>query len=62
MVPFLPLCLLGGPLVFNDVTFVSNSEQLNGTQRVLLDNVISEEECQELFQIANVSSEHSFPT
>uniref|UniRef100_A0A8D0GYU2 Prolyl 3-hydroxylase 2 n=1 Tax=Sphenodon punctatus TaxID=8508 RepID=A0A8D0GYU2_SPHPU len=45
----------GGPLLYNDVKFVYNSEQLNGTQRVLLDNVISEEECRELHRVANVS-------
>ncbi|XP_060098737.1 prolyl 3-hydroxylase 2 [Heteronotia binoei] len=41
-----------GPLLYSDVKFVHNSEQLNGTQRVLLDNVISEKECRELHQIA----------
>lgn len=43
----------GGPLLFHEVQFVYNSEQLNGTQRVLLDNVISQGECQELQHIAN---------
>ncbi|XP_048362955.1 prolyl 3-hydroxylase 2 [Sphaerodactylus townsendi] len=43
----------GGPLLYSNVKFVYNSEQLNGTQRVLLDNVISEKECRELHQIAN---------
>ncbi|XP_042316887.1 prolyl 3-hydroxylase 2 [Sceloporus undulatus] len=43
----------GGPLLFEDVKLVYNSEQLNGTQRVLLDNVISEAECRELHRIAN---------
>ncbi|XP_020662223.3 prolyl 3-hydroxylase 2 isoform X1 [Pogona vitticeps] len=43
----------GGPLLFSEVKFVYNSEQLNGTQRVLLDNVISEEECRELHRVAN---------
>ncbi|XP_058044913.1 prolyl 3-hydroxylase 2 isoform X1 [Ahaetulla prasina] len=42
-----------GPLLFNEVQFVYNSQQLNGTQRVLLDNVISPSECQELEHIAN---------
>ncbi|XP_029471814.1 LOW QUALITY PROTEIN: prolyl 3-hydroxylase 2 [Rhinatrema bivittatum] len=42
----------GGPLLFDNVKFVYNSKQLNGTQRVLLDNVISEGECQELQRIA----------
>ncbi|KAM3834913.1 prolyl 3-hydroxylase 2 isoform 1-T2 [Vipera latastei] len=41
------------PLLFNEVQFVYNSQQLNGTQRVLLDNVISPSECQELEHIAN---------
>ncbi|XP_070609947.1 prolyl 3-hydroxylase 2 isoform X1 [Erythrolamprus reginae] len=43
----------GGPLLFNEVQVVYNSQQLNGTQRVLLDNVISPSECQELEHIAN---------
>ncbi|XP_062987821.1 prolyl 3-hydroxylase 2 [Elgaria multicarinata webbii] len=43
----------GGPLLFSNVKFVYNSEQLNGTQRVLLDNVMSEEECRELHRVAN---------
>ncbi|KAF7236979.1 Prolyl 3-hydroxylase 2 [Varanus komodoensis] len=43
----------GGPLLFGDVQFVYNSEQLNGSQRVLLDNVISEEECRELQHVAS---------
>nr|XP_020820376.1 prolyl 3-hydroxylase 2 [Phascolarctos cinereus] len=38
----------GGPLLYSHVKFVYNSEQLNGTQRMLLDNVLSEEECREL--------------
>ncbi|XP_057232592.1 prolyl 3-hydroxylase 2 [Malurus melanocephalus] len=43
----------GGPLLYSDVKFVYNSEQLNGTQRVLLDNVISEEQCRELHRVAS---------
>ncbi|XP_023556699.1 prolyl 3-hydroxylase 2 [Octodon degus] len=42
----------GGPLLYENVTFVYNSEQLNGTQRVLLDNVLSEEQCRELHSVA----------
>lgn len=45
----------GGPLLYSDVKFVYNSQQLNGTQRVLLDNVISEEQCRELHRVASVS-------
>lgn len=44
----------GGPLLYENVTFVYNSEQLNGTQRVLLDNVLSEEQCRELHSVASV--------
>ncbi|XP_002758232.1 prolyl 3-hydroxylase 2 [Callithrix jacchus] len=42
----------GGPLLYENITFVYNSEQLNGTQRVLLDNVLSEEQCRELYSVA----------
>lgn len=45
---------LGGPLLYENITFVYNSEQLNGTQRVLLDNVLSEEQCRELHSVASV--------
>lgn len=45
---------LGGPLLYENITFVYNSEQLNGTQRVLLDNVLSEEQCRELHSVATV--------
>ena len=44
----------GGPLLYENITFVYNSEQLNGTQRVLLDNVLSEEQCRELHSVARV--------
>ncbi|XP_053566219.1 prolyl 3-hydroxylase 2 isoform X2 [Bombina bombina] len=43
----------GGPLLYDEVKLVYNSDYLNGTQRVQLDNVISEEECQELQGVAN---------
>uniref|UniRef100_A0A8D2PFA5 procollagen-proline 3-dioxygenase n=1 Tax=Zosterops lateralis melanops TaxID=1220523 RepID=A0A8D2PFA5_ZOSLA len=52
--PLMVLCLSsGGPLLYSDVKFVYNSQQLNGTQRVLLDNVISEEQCRELHRVAS---------
>lgn len=44
----------GGPLLYENITFVYNSEQLNGTQRVLLDNALSEEQCRELHSVASV--------
>ncbi|XP_059543358.1 prolyl 3-hydroxylase 2 isoform X1 [Myotis daubentonii] len=43
----------GGPLIYENITFVYNSEQLNGTQRVLLDNVLSEDQCRELHSVAS---------
>uniref|UniRef100_A0A8C3B221 procollagen-proline 3-dioxygenase n=1 Tax=Cyclopterus lumpus TaxID=8103 RepID=A0A8C3B221_CYCLU len=43
----------GGPLVYDDVQLVQNSAALNGTQRVLLDHVISEEECSDLRRLAH---------
>ncbi|XP_018431915.1 PREDICTED: prolyl 3-hydroxylase 2 [Nanorana parkeri] len=43
----------GGPLLYEEVKLVHNSEYLNGTQRVQLDNVISQEECQELQGVAS---------
>ncbi|XP_062419428.1 prolyl 3-hydroxylase 2 [Pungitius pungitius] len=43
----------GGPLVYEDVQLVQNSAALNGTQRVLLDHVISEEECSDLRRLAH---------
>lgn len=44
----------GGPLLYEGVQLVQNSAALNGTQRVLLDHVLSEEECAELRQLAHV--------
>ncbi|XP_069830514.1 prolyl 3-hydroxylase 2 [Dendropsophus ebraccatus] len=43
----------GGPLVYDGVTLVHTSDYLNGTQRVQLDDVITEEECKELRGVAN---------
>ncbi|XP_046905597.1 prolyl 3-hydroxylase 2 [Hypomesus transpacificus] len=43
----------GGPLVYDGVQLVHNSAALNGTQRVLLDDVISMDECSELKNLAH---------
>ncbi|XP_031431303.1 prolyl 3-hydroxylase 2 isoform X1 [Clupea harengus] len=43
----------GGPLLYDNVKLIQNSEALNGTQRVLLDDVISEDECTELKSLAH---------
>uniref|UniRef100_A0A8C6Q7V0 procollagen-proline 3-dioxygenase n=1 Tax=Nothobranchius furzeri TaxID=105023 RepID=A0A8C6Q7V0_NOTFU len=42
-----------GPLLYDGVKLVQNSLALNGTQRVLLDHVISEEECSNLRGLAH---------
>ncbi|KAJ3598784.1 hypothetical protein NHX12_032748 [Muraenolepis orangiensis] len=42
----------GGPLVYDGVQLVQNSVALNGTQRVLLDDVLNQEECSDLKQLA----------
>ncbi|XP_076134556.1 prolyl 3-hydroxylase 2 [Alosa pseudoharengus] len=43
----------GGPLLYEKVKLVQTSESLNGTQRVLLDDVISDDECTELKSLAH---------
>ncbi|KAJ8277058.1 hypothetical protein GJAV_G00071000 [Gymnothorax javanicus] len=44
----------GGPVLYDNIRVVLNSEALNGTQRVLFDDVITEDECSELKQLAHV--------
>lgn len=51
--PCAVICV-GGPLVYDGVQLVLNSAALNGTQRVLLDDVMSEEECSQLKHLAQV--------
>ncbi|KAF0042100.1 hypothetical protein F2P81_005632 [Scophthalmus maximus] len=51
----------GGPLVYDSVQLVQNSAALNGTQRVLLDHVISEDECAELRHLAHYGYEGRVP-
>ncbi|XP_039621846.1 prolyl 3-hydroxylase 2 [Polypterus senegalus] len=46
----------GGPLVYNNVQLVLNSEALNGTQRALFEKVITKQECQALQEVANTIS------
>uniref|UniRef100_A0A673WP66 procollagen-proline 3-dioxygenase n=1 Tax=Salmo trutta TaxID=8032 RepID=A0A673WP66_SALTR len=50
---FVCVCTVGGPLVYDSVRLVQNSKALNGTQRVLLDDVISVDECAELTNLAH---------
>lgn len=44
--------------MYDSVQLVQNSAALNGTQRVLLDHVISEEECADLRHLAHVRTLH----
>lgn len=39
----------------DDIRVSMTDKQLNGSQRVLLDKVISEDECRELQRLSNVS-------
>ncbi|XP_067898933.1 prolyl 3-hydroxylase 2 isoform X2 [Heterodontus francisci] len=43
----------GGPLLYDQVKLVQDSQQLNGSQRVLLDDVITAQECYDLYQLAS---------
>lgn len=51
-----PICATGGPLVYKGATVTMNSKALNGSQRVVVDGVLSAEECQELQRLTNVSA------
>ncbi|XP_075461223.1 prolyl 3-hydroxylase 1-like [Ascaphus truei] len=46
----------GGPVLFDEVSVVMNSKTLNGSQRVVTDGVISEEECRELLRLTNAAA------
>ncbi|XP_051874456.1 prolyl 3-hydroxylase 2 [Pristis pectinata] len=43
----------GGPVLFSYVKVVQDSQQLNGSQRVLLDDVITAQECRDLYRVAS---------
>ncbi|KAM9299317.1 prolyl 3-hydroxylase 1 [Gastrophryne carolinensis] len=46
----------GGPVLFDDVSVVMNSKTLNGSQRVVTDGLISEDECRELMRLTNAAA------
>ncbi|KFP74818.1 Prolyl 3-hydroxylase 1, partial [Acanthisitta chloris] len=46
----------GGPLVYEGASVTMNSKVLNGSQRVVVDGVLSAEECRELQRLTNVST------
>ncbi|XP_030319580.1 prolyl 3-hydroxylase 1 [Calypte anna] len=46
----------GGPLVYEGASVTMNSKALNGSQRVVVDGVLSSEECQELQKLSNAAA------
>ncbi|XP_048375517.1 prolyl 3-hydroxylase 1 [Sphaerodactylus townsendi] len=46
----------GGPLVFDGLGVTMNSKALNGSQRVVVDGVISDEECRQLQRLTNAAA------
>ncbi|XP_068994791.1 prolyl 3-hydroxylase 1 [Embiotoca jacksoni] len=46
----------GGALLYDDIKVTMMSKQLNGSQRVLLDGVISADECRELHRLSNAAA------
>ncbi|XP_075045981.1 prolyl 3-hydroxylase 1 [Mixophyes fleayi] len=46
----------GGPVLFDEVSVVMNSNTLNGSQRVVTDGIISEDECRELLRLTNAAA------
>lgn len=47
--------VLGGPVPLVGVTIRMDDEALNGTNRVVLDGVLSQSECDTVMQLASVS-------
>lgn len=47
-------CFAGGPLLYDGIHLTMNSKVLNGSQRVVMDGVISDAECRELQRLTNV--------
>lgn len=48
----------GGALLYDGIKVTMTSRQLNGTQRVLLDGVISDDECRELHRLSNAAAQN----
>ncbi|EHA99291.1 Prolyl 3-hydroxylase 1 [Heterocephalus glaber] len=46
----------GGPLLYDSISLTMNSKVLNGSQRVVMDGVISDTECQELQRLTNAAA------
>ncbi|XP_008408491.1 prolyl 3-hydroxylase 1 [Poecilia reticulata] len=46
----------GGAVLFDNIRVTMTSKQLNGSQRVLLDEVISDDDCRELQRLSNAAA------
>ncbi|KAG9352763.1 hypothetical protein JZ751_017339 [Albula glossodonta] len=46
----------GGSVPFDDITVTMTSKSLNGSQRVVMDKVISDDECRELHRLSNAAA------
>lgn len=46
--------LIGGSVLFGDIVVAMTPRSLNGSQRVVLDGVITDDECRELHRLSNV--------
>ncbi|XP_026964682.1 prolyl 3-hydroxylase 1 [Sagmatias obliquidens] len=46
----------GGPLLYDGIRLTMTSKVLNGSQRVVMDGVISEDECRELQRLTNAAA------
>ncbi|KAI5139780.1 Prolyl 3-Hydroxylase 1 [Manis pentadactyla] len=46
----------GGPLLYEGISLTMNSRVLNGSQRVVMDGVISDDECLELQRLTNAAA------
>uniref|UniRef100_A0A8B9GP36 procollagen-proline 3-dioxygenase n=1 Tax=Amazona collaria TaxID=241587 RepID=A0A8B9GP36_9PSIT len=50
-------CFSAGPLPFEDIAVTMDSHQMNGTQRVVFDRVLTESECKDLLRLTKAAGE-----
>lgn len=50
-------CFFIGPLPFEGIVVTMDSHQMNGTQRVVFDRVLTESECKDLLRLTKVRPE-----
>uniref|UniRef100_A0A8C4XLQ8 procollagen-proline 3-dioxygenase n=1 Tax=Falco tinnunculus TaxID=100819 RepID=A0A8C4XLQ8_FALTI len=54
---FICTCFLTGPLPFESIAVTMDSRQMNGTQRVVFDRVLTESECEDLLRLTKAAGE-----